>query len=53
MGRGPTLALAAVILAYAALASGVAVLTPPWEANDETYHVLNVQTIASGRMYRM
>lgn len=52
-GRGPLLILVAVISAFATLALAVAVLTPPWEANDETDHVLNVQTIVAGRPYRI
>lgn len=51
--RGPAVALAAVVAAFVALALAVAVLTPPWEANDEPDHVLNVQTVASGRIYRI
>lgn len=51
--RSPTLVLAGVISAFVVLSLAVAVLTPPWEANDEPDHVLNVQTIASGRMYRI
>lgn len=51
--RGPELALAAVIAIFVTLAIAVAVLTPPWEANDETDHVTNVQTVAAGRLYRI
>jgi hypothetical protein len=51
--RGPAVALAAVVAGFVALALAVAVLTPPWEANDEPDHVRNVQSLVEGRMYQI
>jgi hypothetical protein len=51
--RPAQLALALVIAIFVTLAVAVAVLTPPWEANDEPHHVMNVQIVAAGRMYRI
>lgn len=51
--RGPAIALVALLLAFSGLSLSVAVLTPPWEANDEPDHVRNVQKLVDGRMYRI
>ena len=42
-----------VLGVYLVAALLVAVLTPPWEANDERDHVRNVETLVGGRMYRI
>jgi hypothetical protein len=47
----PGKALALTLLCFAALATAVLVLTPPWEANDEPDHVQNVERIVSGHWY--
>ena len=44
--------LGVVVVLFVALATTVALATPPWEANDEPDHVTNVKTIASGSLYR-
>jgi 4-amino-4-deoxy-L-arabinose transferase-like glycosyltransferase len=38
---------------YGALAVFLIAARPPWEAPDEVDHVKNVQTLASGRIYRI
>jgi hypothetical protein len=46
-------ALAALVVGYAALTLAIALLNPPWEAPDETYHVQNVETLLDGHWYRI
>jgi 4-amino-4-deoxy-L-arabinose transferase-like glycosyltransferase len=49
----PRAALGAIAVAFAFLSFAVAVLTPAWEAPDEPYHVLNVETLVRGHWYRI
>lgn len=43
--------LAVVLVSFTLLAAAVLALTPPWEANDEPFHVWNVQTLVGGHFY--
>lgn len=45
--------LALIIVLFAALATTVAVATPPWEANDEKDHFQNAATLAKGDLYEI
>jgi peptidoglycan/LPS O-acetylase OafA/YrhL len=49
----PRAALVAVLTLYVSLGVLLAAVKPPWEAPDEVDHVRNVETLASGRLYRM
>ncbi len=49
----PNRVLGAVVAAFVVSTLLVAVATPPWEANDEIYHLQNVQTLVGGHWYRM
>jgi hypothetical protein len=49
----PRFALVLVLAAFVTLSLSVAVLTPPWEANDEPDHVQNVETLVAGHLYRI
>lgn len=51
--RLPTCVLLAIVAVFVVLATVIAVRTPPWEADDEPAHVLNVETLVSGHWYRM
>jgi hypothetical protein len=51
--RYPSVALLVVMIAFATLASTVALETPAWEATDEPSHVQNVETLAGGHWYRI
>lgn len=49
----PRLALLLIVALYLSLSLAIALLTPPWEANDEADHVRNVETLVRGRAYRI
>jgi hypothetical protein len=49
----PTIALAAILAAFIALTSVIAIKTPAWEAADEPAHTANIETLVSGHMYRI
>jgi hypothetical protein len=42
-----------VLVCFTLLSCTVLALTPPWEANDEPWHVQNTETILSGHWYRI
>jgi 4-amino-4-deoxy-L-arabinose transferase-like glycosyltransferase len=42
-----------ILVCFTLLAGVVLALTPPWEANDEPFHVQNVETLVSGHWYRI
>jgi hypothetical protein len=46
-------ALLLVSITFVGLALAVALGTPPWEANDEHHHARNIETLRSGRWYRI
>jgi 4-amino-4-deoxy-L-arabinose transferase-like glycosyltransferase len=45
--------LLAVSVCFLLCAAAVLSLTPPWEANDEPYHVINAETLVRGHMYHI
>ena len=45
--------LAVVVLTFVALATFVAVKTPPWESSDEPGHVQNIEKLVQGGWYGM
>lgn len=53
LSLSPRAALAVVLTCFALLATAVLSLTPPWEANDEPFHVWNVQTLVGGHFYNI
>jgi 4-amino-4-deoxy-L-arabinose transferase-like glycosyltransferase len=46
-------ALLLVVVGFIALASVVAVKTPPWQSSDEPEHVRNIESLVSGHWYGM
>ncbi len=46
-------ALILVVFGFIALASVVAVKTPPWQSSDEPEHVRNIETLVGGNWYGM
>ena len=46
-------ALMLVVFGFIALASVVAVKTPPWQSSDEPGHVRNIESLVSGHWYGM
>jgi hypothetical protein len=58
LGGGPSptrvrIALLVIVLGFVALASLVAVKTPPFQSSDEPEHVRNIETLVSGHWYGM
>lgn len=51
--RRPIFALLAIVAAFAALTSVIAVKTPAWESQDEPDHVQNVEILTAGHWYRI
>jgi hypothetical protein len=49
----PICALGAIILAFVALASFIAIRTPAYESADEPGHVQNIETLVRGHWYGM
>jgi hypothetical protein len=49
----PDLLFRFVLGAFAVVTISLAVLIPAWEANDEPDHVRNIETLVSGRWYRI
>lgn len=50
-GRGPLVALAAIMIVFTVLASVIALKTPAYEADDEPGHVQNIEMLVSGHWY--
>jgi 4-amino-4-deoxy-L-arabinose transferase-like glycosyltransferase len=42
-----------VVISFVILATVIALRTPAWESSDEPDHVQNIETLVSGRWYRM
>lgn len=49
----PTVPLAAILAAFLALSSVIAIKTPAWENADEPGHVYNIEQLVSGHWYRI
>ncbi len=49
----PNTAFRLLLVLFVLLSLSLSVLIPAWEANDEPDHFRNVQTLVSGRWYRM
>jgi 4-amino-4-deoxy-L-arabinose transferase-like glycosyltransferase len=50
---GPTVALAAILVAFLALTSVIAIGTPAWESADEPGHVDNIEHLVAGHWYHI